>query len=255
MLGWSINLFRIRGIQISLNWLFFLLLAWVCMDGWHDSGIIGVGWAVALLTAFFFCILLHELGHSFVAMRFGVRVPRILMTPIGGMALFDRIPRKPYQELLITVAGPAVNFAIAGLLWCILPTPDGWFWDTSLSSLSDFGRELLRWNVLVALFNLIPCFPMDGGRILRAMLASFMSYVRATFWAATVAKVLVVIAVAVSIYRGDYYYVILGLFIFRAGDIEYRNVKMLDQHEAHLRELLARPPEPPPMGEPPVINI
>jgi len=254
MLGWSINLFRIRGIQISLNWLFFLLLAYVCNEGWKDSGMVGVGWGVALLAAFFFCILLHELGHSFVAMGFGIRVPRILMTPIGGMALFDSIPRKPYQELLITVAGPAVNFAIAGLLWCIVDTPDGWFWNTSLASLSDFGRTLLQWNIMVAFFNLIPAFPMDGGRILRAMLATVMPYVRATFWAATLAKVLVTIAVALSIYRQDYYYVILGLFIFRAGDIEYRNVKALDQHEARLREFLARQNEAPPQAEPPVLN-
>ena len=255
MLGWSINLFRIRGIQISLNWLFFLLLAWVCMDGWKDGGIEGVEWGAALLGAFFFCILLHELGHSLVAMKFGIRVPRILLTPIGGMALFDSIPRKPYQEFLVTIAGPAVNFAIAALLWCFVDTPEGWIYDTSLSSPSDFGRTLLRWNIFVALFNLIPAFPMDGGRILRAMLASFMSYVRATFWAATVAKVLVVIAVGWAIYTQNYYYIILGIFIFRAGDIEYRNVKALAQHEAYLRDLLARRDQVPPAAEPPIINI
>jgi Zn-dependent protease len=255
MLGWSINLFRVRGIQISLNWLFFLLLAWVCKDGWDDGGWVGVGWGMAVLVAFFICILLHELGHSLVAMRFGVRVPKILLTPIGGMALFDAIPRKPYQELLITVAGPAVNFAIAAALWCIVDFPDGWYSDPSLGSLSDFGRTLLLWNVRVALFNLIPAFPMDGGRILRAMLAMRMPYLRATFWAATLAKVITVIGVAVALYYGDYFAVVLGLFIFRAGDMEYRNVKALDLHEARLREFLARQHEVPPLGEPPVIDV
>jgi Zn-dependent protease len=255
MLGWSINLFRIRGIQISLNWLFLLLLAWVCEDGWHDGGLMGVEWGVALLVAFFICILLHELGHSFVAMKFGVGVPKILLTPIGGMALFDKIPRKPYQEFLITLAGPAVNFAIAATLWCTLDLPDGWYSDSSLVSLSDFGRTLLLWNIWVALFNLIPAFPMDGGRILRAMLATQMSYLKATFWAASVAKVVTVVGVAAAIYFHDYYVVILAVFIFRAGEVEYRNVRALDHHEARLREFLASQSDPPPPSEPPVINI
>jgi Zn-dependent protease len=254
MLGWSINLFRIRGIQIRLNWLFFLLLAWVCWDGWQDGGMQGLGWAMAVLVAFFVCILLHELGHSFVAMKFGVTVPRILLTPIGGMALFDSIPRKPYQELLITVGGPAVNFAIAAGLWCIVDFPDGWYSDPTLASLPDFGRTLLLWNIRVALFNLIPAFPMDGGRILRAMLAMRMSYVRATFWAATLAKVVTVVGVGVALYLGDYYVVILAAFIFRAGDIEYKNVKARDHHEAQLQEFLARQHEPPPATEPPMLN-
>jgi Zn-dependent protease len=252
MLGWSINLFRIRGIQISLNWFFFLLLALVCRDGWHDAGAQGVYWSAATLVAFFVCILLHELGHSLVAMGFGVGVRRIVLTPLGGMAQFDSIPRKPSQELLITVAGPAVNFVIAGLLWMFVDFPDGW--ENSLGSFADLGRLLLVWNVRIALFNLIPAFPMDGGRILRALLATTMPYVRATFWAATLGKVVTVIGVALALYFHYYLVVFIGVFIFYAGDAEYRAVRMLELQEAQWREMAARHYAGPPPGEPPVLS-
>jgi Zn-dependent protease len=252
MLGWSINLFRIRGIQISLNWLFFLLLAWVCRDGWHDAGAQGVYWSGATLVAFFACILLHELGHSLVAMGFGVRVRRIVLTPLGGMAQFDSIPRKPSQELLITIAGPAVNFAIAALLWIFVDFPEGW--ENSLASFADLGRLLLVWNIRIALFNLIPAFPMDGGRILRALLATTMPYVRATFWAATLGKVVTVLGVALALYFNYYIVVFIGIFIFYAGDAEYRAVRMMELQEAQWREMAARHYAGPPPGEPPVLS-
>src|ERR1700733_11281440 len=101
MLGWSINLFRIRGIMISLHFSFLLLLAYVCDEGWKAAGVPGLWWSAAIFLAIFTCVVLHELGHSFTAMHFGVRVRRILLMPIGGMAEFDSIPRQPRHELLI----------------------------------------------------------------------------------------------------------------------------------------------------------
>ena len=98
MLGWSINLFRIRGIMISLHFSFLLLLAYVCEEGWKEAGVPGLWWSAAIFLAVFTCVVLHELGHSFMARRFGVGVRRILLMPIGGMAEFDSIPRKPSQE-------------------------------------------------------------------------------------------------------------------------------------------------------------
>src|SRR5471032_1711584 len=116
MLGWSINLFRVFGIQLAVHASFLLLLAYYGYDGWKDGGLIGLWWSLGLIVLFFVCVILHELGHSLTARRFGVQVPRILLLPIGGMAEFDRIPRKPSQELLITIAGPAVNFLLVILL-------------------------------------------------------------------------------------------------------------------------------------------
>ena len=117
MLGWSINLFRVFGIQLAVHASFFLLLAYVAYEGWTESGWLGLVWSTWLILSFFGCVVLHELGHSLTARRYGVRVPRILLMPIGGMAEFDSIPRRPSHEVAIAIAGPLVNFIIAGLLW------------------------------------------------------------------------------------------------------------------------------------------
>src|ERR1700722_1989354 len=106
MSGWSINLFRVRGIMISLHFTFFLLLAWVAYSGWQEDGVPGLLWSAGFLVAIFICVVLHEFGHAFMAMRFGVRTSRILVTLVGGIALLDSIPRRPIQEFLIAAAGP-----------------------------------------------------------------------------------------------------------------------------------------------------
>jgi Zn-dependent protease len=261
MLGWSINLFRIRGIQLSLHFSFVLLLAYAGYEGWLDGGTEGLCWGVVTLLAFFSCVVLHELGHCFTGMRFGVRVRRILLMPIGGMAEFNEIPRQPSQEIRMTLAGPAVNFAIAGLLWCLLPFPRGWDDEALLlpSSVGDLGRLLFVANLVMGVFNLAPVFPMDGGRILRAALATRLPYVRATFWAASVGKVLAVLAAGAALYYHFYLRAALFLFIFAAGELEYRTVRRRELAELQWREALARlhPPPPPPLpsasAEPPLL--
>jgi Zn-dependent protease len=230
MLGWSINMFRIRGIQISLHWLFFALLAYVCYDGYQDAGIAGLYWSAVTLLAFFACIVLHELGHSFTGMWFGFSVRRILLTPIGGIAEFDRIPKKPYQELLVTIAGPSVNFAIAAILWSVVRFPNDADSTQSLNSLGDLGRILLVWNIRVGLFNLIPAFPMDGGRILRALLARKFDFVRATDLAVYVARVVSVGFVIVGL-MGTYQLLVLAPFLWIMGTREQLLARtMADQH-------------------------
>jgi Zn-dependent protease len=256
MLSWSINLFRIRGIRISLHWLFPILLAWAAYEGWQEDGTTGALWSAATIIVFFSCVVLHELGHSLTAMRFGVHVRQILLTPIGGIAQFDQIPRRPSQELLITIAGPLVNFAIAGILWCIVDFPSGWTSDGATESLADFLRVLLRWNLGVGLFNLIPAFPMDGGRILRALLATKLTYLRATFWAATTGKVITLIGFVWELLKGphaDFFVVAICFFIFSAGEAEYQSVKRRETEEALWRESLLRHVSPPPASEPPVL--
>ena len=254
MFSRSINLFRIRGIQISLHSLFFLLLAYVCYGGWHDGGMQGLWWSAATLLAFFTCIVLHELGHSFVAIMFGVKVRQILLTPIGGMAQFDSIPRKPSQELLITIAGPAVNFVIAAILWFSVDFPADWDYNLAMGSIADLGRTLLVWNVIVGLFNLIPAFPMDGGRILRALLATRLPYARATFWAATVSKIIAVPGGIFELYKGNYITATICVFIFFAGEAEYRAVLYRERQEARWLEMQALRPNDPPAGEPPLLG-
>jgi Zn-dependent protease len=251
MFGWSINLFRIRGIQLAVHFSFVLLLAYAAYEGWQDGGWEQLLWSVGILLAFFACVVLHELGHSFTAMSFGVGVRRILLMPIGGMAEFDAIPRQPSRELLITLAGPAVNFAIAAILWAVV----GFASHDSQSDAADFGRLLLRANLWMGFFNLLPVFPMDGGRILRALLATRLPYLRATFWAATMGKVLAVIAglIAAFVFH-NYLTAFLFAFIFAAGDAEYRAVQRRDLEDAHWRAMAARFQVPPSTEEPPMLG-
>lgn len=252
MLGWSLNLFRIRGIQLAVHFSFFLLLALNAYSGWSDAGLSGLLWDTAILVAFFVCVVLHELGHSFTAMHYGIGVRRILLMPIGGMAEFDDIPRQPARELLITLAGPAVNFVIAAGLWVALPRAlPG---EAETMTWMDFGHLLMQWNLAMGLFNLLPAFPMDGGRILRALLATKTTYLRATFWAANVGKVLCIVGMLV----GAFYQPMLMLlfaFIFFAGEMEFRAAKRREVEDAHWRAVLARhhiidlPVEEPPFLE------
>lgn len=231
------NLFRVRGIQLAVHFSFFLLLGVNAFVGWADSGPTGLFWYTAALLAFFTCVVLHELGHSFTAMHYGIGVRRILLLPIGGMAEFENIPRQPGRELLITIAGPAVNFAIAALLWIGLPSASAV--ESEIMTAVDFGYLLLQWNLLMGCFNLLPAFPMDGGRILRAGLATQMSYVRATFWAVTVGKVLCVLGIFIAGFFEPMLMLLFG-FIFFVGEMEYRAVKAREIDDAHVRAALAR---------------
>lgn len=258
MLGWSINLFRIRGIQLAVHLSFFLLLAYAAEMGWQEAGWEGLLWSVATLLAFFTCVVLHELGHSFTAMRFGIRVRRILLMPIGGMAEFDEIPRQPSRELLITLAGPAVNFVIAAALSCWVGFPQGWPWNDYeyAANARGFAGLVMAWNLLMGCFNLVPIFPMDGGRILRAILTTRLPYVRATFWAASVGKVLAIVAALLALFVWHLWLTaVLFGFIYFVGEAEYRAVKQREWEDARWREVLERvyPHLPPPIDEPPLL--
>lgn len=256
MLGWSMNLFRIRGIPLAVHFSFVILLALFAYDGWAQEGWVGMAWSLAMLLACFTCVVLHELGHSFTAMHFGIGVRRILLMPIGGMAEFDDIPRQPWRELLITLAGPAVNFAIAGLLSLFVPMPPDWFSETAYSAdATGFTQFILVWNLLMGCFNLAPIFPMDGGRILRALLATRLPYLSATRIAATVGKILALAGATIAVVGYDAYLTaVLFSFIFFAGEVEYRMARRRDTDEAHWREVVARLQMfPPPAEEPPLL--
>lgn len=272
MLGWSLNLFRVRGIQLAVHFSFFLLLAYAGWEGAQGyphpddpTVMVGGGWlgfalSIFALLVLFTCVVLHEFGHSFTAMAFGVNVRRILLMPIGGMAEFDSIPRQPARELLITLAGPAVNFAIAGVLYLVVPFPSGWQpLDFAYPATpAGFAQLIAHFNLVMGCFNLIPVFPMDGGRILRALLATRMSYLRATFIAATVAKVLALAGIATALLAFAEPHPLsafLFAFIFFAGEMEYRAVKRRELDDAHWRAVLARIyPAEPPAEEPPVLT-
>lgn len=244
MLRWSINLFRVFGIQIALHASFFLLLAYAGYEGWRDGG----GWPGLLATVgvtvlFFGCVLLHELGHSLTARRFGVRVPRILLLPIGGMAEFDRIPRKPIEELAITLAGPAVNFVIFGLLWLTVGLPaEGWpLYAEYPDSWSGLAQLLLTGNFLMGMFNLLPVFPMDGGRIFRALLAWKLPYLRATYWAVMIGRGLAIVFAFLAVFHFKHPLTgALFIFIFWAGGAEYQHTLRREEERRYYAEMARR---------------
>ena len=235
MRRWSIALFRLFGIQLEVHVTFLLLLVYVGVDGWRDGGVAGLASAVVLVVTVFVCVVLHELGHSLVAQRFGIRVPRILLLPIGGMAQFDSIPRQPYREFLIAIAGPAVNFALVVLLLTVIGWPD---WDNQEIaypvSLGTFAGLLLLMNLVMGVFNLLPAFPMDGGRILRAFLAMRFNYVTATRWAARIGQAIALVACAAALASSAWFHAnlwiaaLLFAFIFYGAEMELRFVSRSD---------------------------
>ena len=177
-MGWTITIGRVAGTEIKVHLTFFILVAFWAMAGYQQGGPSGALLAALSLLALFACVLLHEFGHILMARRFGVRTPDVILLPIGGVARLERIPDEPRQELLIALAGPAVTLAIVVLLYLVLavsgPEPSLW----GLQPAGPFLDNLMRVNLYLLLFNLFPAFPMDGGRVLRALLASRLGLVR-----------------------------------------------------------------------------
>jgi Zn-dependent protease len=252
MLDWSISLFRIARIQLAVHVSFFLLLGYVAWEGWNavpEARWLGLAWSVTYTLLAFTCVVLHELGHAFTARGFGVGVPRILLMPVGGMAEFDHVPREPRQEIAIALAGPAVNFLLIAVLMMFVSLPTA---DELVSfelTVASLARHLLVINFAMGCFNLVPVFPMDGGRVLRALLAKRLPYVKATFWAATVGKVFALGAIALAMtgmilthswVQGSLL-ALLFAFIFWAGELEYRNVKSEDREAEYWRYRFANP--------------
>jgi Zn-dependent protease/CBS domain-containing protein len=187
---WSWKIGRLWGIDIYMHATFLLIIGWVAFSYWLElhnwNAVIG---GVLFILALFACVVLHEYGHALTARRFGVKTRDITLYPIGGVARLERIPEKPIEELWVALAGPAVNIAISAVLFVYL------FLINGLGQLQGFDiasgnfiARLLEINVLLAGFNLLPAFPMDGGRILRAILALNMDHMRATQVAASIGQ-------------------------------------------------------------------
>ncbi|MBI3927469.1 MAG: site-2 protease family protein [Armatimonadetes bacterium] len=194
---WSWRLGRISGIEVNVHWTFLLLLVWIGLSGLFSGGPLGsVANLVAILIVFGI-VVLHELGHAFAARYYGIPTRDITLLPIGGVARVARMPDNPRQELVVAAAGPAVNLVLAGTATM------GLYLAGSLgpSTFAMVASVLLGWfvwaNLALAIFNLIPAFPMDGGRILRAALAQRLSYLKATDIATRVGRFL---GIAIGIY-------------------------------------------------------
>lgn len=220
---WSFKLGTVAGTEVRVHVTFFILLAFVAMQGMGGGqGLSGAVQAVLFVTAAFLCVLLHEFGHVFAASGYGIRTPDITLLPIGGVARLERMPEKPSQELVVAICGPLVNVAIAAALYLFIGS------GTASNSEFHFGRQghfwenLMKWNLMMVFFNLIPAFPMDGGRVLRALLGFVVDYEKATRWAATLGQTIAVMAVLGTLLFGPVSPVLMliAFFVFMAAGQE-----------------------------------
>jgi len=188
-MSWFLNIGSVAGTKVRIHVTFLLLLAWIFGVEYIAGGPQAAWSGLLFIVLLFLCVLLHEFGHIFTARAFGVRTPDVILLPIGGVARLERIPEKPSEEFLIAIAGPAVNVVIASLLVLLAGANLSADHIAALES-ADVSMidRLAAVNLFLAVFNLIPAFPMDGGRVLRALLASRLGYVRATEIAATIGQ-------------------------------------------------------------------
>ncbi len=236
-MSWSFPIGRLFGSELRIHVTFFLLLAWVGFAA-YSSG----GWPAAVenllfILALFACVVAHEYGHALTARRFGIHTPDITLLPIGGLARLERMPENPRQEILVALGGPAVNVVI----WLVLTFVFGARIDTARLEHGDmagmgFLAQLAAVNLFLAVFNLIPAFPMDGGRVFRAVLSLWMDRVTATRIAATAGQVVAVLFGFWGLSTGNAVLVLIALFVFVAANAESQDVAI----RAIARRLVAR---------------
>jgi Zn-dependent protease len=232
----SLRLGKWFGIPVYLHSTFLLLPILVAVSLWGRGGWATFLFQTALMLAVFACVLLHEFGHALMARRFGIRTRDVTLYPIGGVARLERLSEKPVEELLITLAGPAVNLAIALVLsplalW-VLFTGGAGFVGLVIPPGLPFSAILIQFffglwasNIILFLFNLLPIFPMDGGRVLRSLLASITTHMRATEIAAAVGMLMAFGLGALGIFTGQFMILILAFFVIVAGQHELQALR------------------------------
>jgi Zn-dependent protease/CBS domain-containing protein len=230
----SWKLLTVRGVDVRMHFTFPLILLFAAIQfGLISGSLSGAIFGIFAVSALFVLVTLHELGHSFAAQHYGIHVRQIVLSPIGGVAQLDQIPDDPKKELVIAVAGPAVNVAAAIVLGAIalaagtglpgmrdaLPGANGF-------GLSALFAYVFVYNIILALFNLLPAFPLDGGRILRALLAMRVDYVRATRIASTIGRLAAIGLGIFALTTGSLFMVLIAVFIFTAAGQEAQYVIM-----------------------------
>ena len=223
---WSWQIAKVAGIPIRVHATFVLFLVFVFVALARGQSPARAAETVGFFLALFGCVVLHELGHAVAARRYGVRTRDITLLPIGGVARLERIPEKPAQEIVVALAGPAVNVLIAGLLLAGFAGSGGLrvFEDPAALEKSFLAR-LLAYNVFLAIFNLIPAFPMDGGRVLRALLATRLDYLRATQIAANVGQGIALLFGLLGLFFNPIL-LFIALFVFVGAGQEAAAVQM-----------------------------
>jgi len=224
-MSWSIPILRVAGIQLRIHVTFLLLILWVAVDSASEA---------IFVLLLFLCVVLHEFGHALAAKAYGINTPDITLLPIGGVARLERIPEEPKQELVIAIAGPAVNVIIAACLFVVIGVRGQIGAPEAAMQSGDLLIGLFWINVWLLLFNLLPAFPMDGGRVLRAVLATRLTYARATQVAATVGQAFAFLFGIVGLfgipglYPPNPFLIFIALFVYLGASQEAGLAQMRD---------------------------
>src|SRR5881409_958533 len=231
-MGWSLPIFRVAGIQLRIHITFLLLIGWLAFSYYAEGESAVAASRVIFILLLFVCVVLHEFGHAFAAKAFGINTPDITLLPIGGVARLERMPEEPVQELIIAVAGPLVNVVIA--LGLFVACGSQALFNPSTVEGGGLIAQLLTINIVLVLFNLLPAFPMDGGRVLRALLATRLSYARATQVAATVGQAfafffgIIGLFGVPGIYNANPFLIFIAFFVYIGASQEAALAQMRD---------------------------
>ncbi|MEI7597801.1 MAG: site-2 protease family protein [Aestuariivirga sp.] len=217
-MNWSLTIGRIAGTNIRLHITFLIFLAWIGISDYLAGGPSAAVESIVFILLVFLCVTLHEFGHITMARRFGVNTPQVILSPIGGIAAMERMPENPRQELLVAIAGPLVNVGIALVLMAVFGLGLGFFTTIDFDHAS-LAERLLIVNIMLVLFNLIPAFPMDGGRVLRAILAMNMGAARATAIAARIGQFFAIVFFVAGLLWNPIL-MFVGVFIYLAAGAE-----------------------------------
>ncbi len=248
---WSFKLGKIFGIHFNIHATFFLLLFFIFFSALSKRGAADAMLAVLFICAVFACVLIHELSHSLIARRFGKEAKSITLLPIGGVATLEEMPEKPSQEIAMSIIGPFINLVIAGILYIFI---GHWTGISAPNLYPDSARAffagLIGVNIILAIFNLIPAFPMDGGRVLRGILAFKMDYVRATSIAVFIGQAVAMFFIFYGIFF-NWWLALIGIFLYMGAGSEKQHVMLRNVlQRIPTREVMAtdfrslRPDEP-----------
>jgi Zn-dependent protease/CBS domain-containing protein len=225
-MSWSLPIVRIAGIQLRIHITFLLIIVWLAFGYYAEGGSAAAASRVIFVLLLFLCVVLHEFGHAFAAKAFGINTPDITLLPIGGVARLERMPEEPVQELIIAVAGPLVNVVIAIGLFAAGGSQA--LLNPSTVERGGLIAQLLTINVMLVLFNLLPAFPMDGGRVLRALLATRLSYARATQVAASVGQGFAFVFGFLGLFGPNPFLLFIALFVYIGASQEAALAQMKD---------------------------
>ncbi len=222
----SIRLGSLAGIGVYMHWTFWLLIGWVLISSLSGGeSLVESLISVAFIATLFGCIVLHELGHALAARRYGIPTRDIALLPIGGVARLARMPEKPLQELFVALAGPAVNVVIAAALFALLFAAGASLVPQNMVLSKNFLANLMWVNIILIAFNMLPAFPMDGGRVLRAVLGMFTSFEQATKIAARVGQgFAVLLGLAGLFVLNNPFMLVIALFVFLGAAGEAQSV-------------------------------